>query len=152
MRSGYSAVIGLRDVYPSPRADIPSIQAVLAHGLPNNPVISEMHLAIMEVEAWFLSETTHFERVSETLKLPFIVGSGFDIVSNFGDSWEHPTEMLDRIYKLASMSYIDRHGSKTRQRILRTINALSYEEIYITVRQQLPALDDFLTSVENAFS
>ena len=104
--SGYSSIIGLRDVYPLTRADIPAIQAALVVGLPRGPVIPEMHLAVMEVEAWFLAESTHFARLHSSLTVPYIVENGIDIASTASDAWDHPTVVLHRIYKLAGMSYV----------------------------------------------
>ena len=48
--SGYTHVIGLRDVYPFNSADIPKIQRALLVGIPIGPIPAEMHLAIMEVD------------------------------------------------------------------------------------------------------
>lgn len=150
MAAGFTAVIGLRDVYPRPRTDIPKIQAMLATGLPTGPIVPQIHLAIMEIEAWFLSETLHFAQINKTLTVPFIVSKGFNIAAYHGDSWDHPALVLDGIYKLVNLRYMDRNGRKTKTRVRRTLNALSFDELYLTVRHHLPALDRFVTSVESA--
>ena len=148
--TGYTAIIGLRDVYPLACSDIPQIQAHLSAGLPTGTVTPQMHLAVMEVEAWFIGETTHFARIDHALTVPFIVGNGFDIVGNLADSWQHPAKVLDEIYRLVSKKYVDSRGQKRKRRVSRTINALSLDELYISVRKQLPAFDAFLTSIEGA--
>ena len=148
--AGYTAIIGLRDVYPLPRSDMHLIQKQLSKGLPTGPVMPQMHLAVMEVEAWFLGETTHFARVDQALTLQFIIDNGFDIVGKLADSWQHPAKVLDDIYRLANKEYVDSGGQKRKQLVLQTINALSFEELYLNVRQQLTAFDGFLTSIEGA--
>lgn len=147
-KAGYTSIIGLRDVYPKARADIPRIQAGLNAGLPNNPITPEMHLAVMETEAWFLHETTHFQRIHPSLTVPHIVSNGYDITSKLGTSWEHPAEVLDNIYKLANARYMTPQGRKIKRRIRRTIDALSIDELYFTGRNQLSDFDQFLTSLE----
>lgn len=148
--AGYTAILGLRDVYPQKQTDIPQIRKYLALGIPHGSVIPQMHLAIMEIEAWFLGETTHFARIHNSLTVPFIVSKGFDIDSRQCDSWEHPAKVLDDIYQLASARYATNDGRKTRRRVQRTTNALSMEELYIKTRREVPALDSFITSIEDA--
>lgn len=147
--AGYTAIIGLRDVYPYKHVDIPNIQKYLAVGLPNGPVSPQMHLAVMEIEAWFLGETTHFTRIHRDLTIPFIVSKGFDVEKIPCDSWEHPAEILDAIYQLVNARY-SKDGRKTRRRVLRTTRALSMEDLYLTVRGRIPALDGFISSIETA--
>jgi hypothetical protein len=147
---GFTAIIGLRDVYPRPRVEIPKIQAMLAAGLPKGPVVPQIHLAVMEIEAWFLSETSHFAQINKTLTVPYIVSRGFNIAAYPGDSWDHPAFVLDGIYKLVKLRYMDSRRRKTKSRVRRTLNALSFDELYLTVRHRLPHLDSFVTCVERA--
>ena len=148
--SGYTAIIGLRDVYPFAHADIPAIKAGLSVTLPSGAVIPEVHLAVMEVEAWFLAEATHFSRFHPALTVPFIVAGGIDVVGTNGDAWGHPAVVLHSIYKLAGMSYMSPKGQKTKRRVQRTLRALSPEELYVTVRGTMPSFDAFVRSLEAA--
>lgn len=148
--AGYTTIIGLRDVYPFDRADIEPIRKALIVGLPTAPLVPQIHLAVMEVEAWFISETTHFPKIDDTLTLPFIVGCGFDIVNRLGSSWDEPARTLDSIYKLANKSYLTASGGKKKNRVLRTLRAMSIEDLYVDVRQKLPELDGFISSIETA--
>lgn len=150
--AGYSAILGLRDVYPLKREDIPAITAGLGIGLPSGPVPTEMHLAVMEIEAWFIGEKTHFSRIHETLTVPFIVGNGFDIEGVQADGWNHPAETLDQIYRLANLSFTGARGRKDKRRVQRTLRALSLDEMYVNVQVQIPALAGFITGVETALS
>jgi hypothetical protein len=147
---GYTAIMGLRDVYPYARADIPAIQAALQLGLPGGAVAPEMHLAIMEVEAWFVAESTHFARVHPSLSPAFIVAQGIDILGTTGDAWGHPAGVLHAIYRLVGLSYMSPRGQKSRRRVQRTLRALSFDELYVNVRGATPAFDAFVTSLEIA--
>jgi hypothetical protein len=148
--AGYTSIIGLRDVFPLDRAKIPQIQKMLSNGLPSGAVTPNIHLAIMEVEAWFLGEITHFIRIDKTLTVAFIVSNGFDIETQSAESWCHPTAVLDSIYKLGATHYLDKNGKKKKRRVAKTIKALSFEELYVNLRFRLPGLNGFITSIENA--
>jgi hypothetical protein len=148
--AGYTAIIGLRDVYPLARADIPAIQAGLSPSLPTGVVTPEMHLAVMEVEAWFLAESTHFSRLHPSLAVPFIVAGGIDVAGTNGEAWGHPAGVLHAIYRLVGMSYMSPKGQKTKRRVQRTLKALSFDELYVTVRGTIPSFDAFVTSLEGA--
>lgn len=143
--SGYTHVIGLRDVYPFSSADIPKIQAALAVGIPTGPVPAEMHLAITEVESWFLDEITHFERIDSGLTDQVMTSAGFDVRNTLGADWAHPAQTLDNIYRITGKRY-----RKKISHIRRTVNALSSEELYVSVRGRSPSFDRFLSGLEVA--
>ncbi len=142
----YTHIIGLRDVFPFAHADIPKLKSALAVGLPaGGPVGVEMHLAILEVESWFLDEITHFERIDPALTHAFLVAGGFDVIATPGEAWGNPAETLDNIYKLCGKRY-----RKKLRFIQRTVNSLSPEELYVNVRSRAPSFDEFLGSLERA--
>lgn len=144
--SNYTYIIGLRDVFPLGHADIPRLQAALETGLPTGgPAPVAMHLAILEVESWFLDEITHFQRIDPSLTHVALVAGGFDVVGTLGETWANPAQTLDNIYKLCGKRY-----RKKQSHILRTVNSLSPEELYMTVRTRASSFDRFLTSLELA--
>lgn len=102
-------------------------------------------MAILEVESWFLDEITHFQRIDPSLTHATLVNGGFDVCGTLGEAWTNPAQTLDDIYKLCGKRY-----RKTRSHILRTVNSLSAEEMYVSVRQRAPSFDRFLTSLETA--
>lgn len=59
IKAGYSKILGLRDVFPFTRGDIPKLVAGLTYGLPTAGIPIEIILAVMEVEAWFVQDTSH---------------------------------------------------------------------------------------------
>jgi len=141
--AGYSLIIGLRDVHPLAHQDIPRLQKYLSTGLPNGGVPIHLHLAILEVEAWFLEELTHYARIDQNISNTDLVAGGFDYGKVRACDLGHPAMILDEIYKRAGKRY-----TKKRNRIQRTIDALSFEEMYVNVRQKSQSLDGFVHSLE----
>lgn len=122
--SGYSAVMGLRDVYGQFRyEDVPRLRRELSHGLPQTEPPVELFLAIMEIEAWFLAEHTHFPRVSADLTSDRILEKmHFDPVRDDLEQRWHPAEDLDRIYQIAGLRY-----TKQRSNVERTLELMDFQ-------------------------
>lgn len=141
--AGYSLIIGLRDVYPLGHADIPKLEANLNIGLPTGIPAIRMHLAILEIEAWFLEELTHFERIDPNLTLPIVIANGFDYLNVRAADLPNPAMTLDGIYRVVGKRY-----KKITRHIQRTVGALSYDEMYINVPSKAPSLNNFISSLE----
>ncbi|NJO94622.1 MAG: hypothetical protein HC820_10385 [Hydrococcus sp. RM1_1_31] len=65
--SGYSMIVGLRDVYPISAAQKDRLERGLQYALPKGSVPAYIVLAVMEIEAWFLAEWNHFIKVDASL-------------------------------------------------------------------------------------
>lgn len=143
----YDMIVGLRDVYPFPLIDAPKVEKDLGTGLPTGPVPIYMHLGIMEIEAWFLAETTHFERVHAGLTQPRLLAAGWDLLSVPAQQWTHPAAELHAIYSLENLAY-----KKKKKHALRTVAALSWSELQTSVRARVVEFDSFLSSLELALS
>ncbi len=145
VQAGYTRIVGLRDVYPFPREDLGKLVEKSGYGLPADGVPVDIHFAVMEVEAWFLDEISHFERVHPDLTVERIAAAGIDVQSTRGEEWDHPAEVLDRIYKVANLRY-----AKKGTQIRRTVDALSMEELYVTSRERSVSLAGFIDTLERA--
>lgn len=143
--AGYSSIIGLRDVYPFPPSAIPSLQAALGVGLPLGVIPIRIHLAVMELESWFIAEDSHFSRISPTLTSEFMAENGFDVSQVPAEQWAPAAEVLDAIYSLAGLRY-----RKTARHVKRTIRALSIPRVFSEVRLIVPELNNFVCSLEDA--
>ncbi|WP_326538604.1 hypothetical protein [Pseudorhodoferax sp.] len=151
VKAGYSSIIGLRDVYPLTQADVPRIESALNFGIPAGAVPVSIHLAVMEVEAWFLAEVSHFPRISNALSVDAIVKNGMDIRSVPPQQWHPASQTLDEIYKIAGLRYLYNDGRKTRSRISRTVKALSIDALLEnTVLANVPELSRFIESIKIA--
>lgn len=142
---GYTRIIGVRDVYPLLRTDIPALEAGKRVGLPTGPVPIDLHFAVMEVEAWFLDEITHFERIHADLTVSRLASAGFDVANSQGDTWDHPAETLNAIYQLEGRAW-----KKTGDHIRRTVQALCMESLYTNARTRSSSLSSFIESLEVA--
>lgn len=145
VKGGHELVLGLRDVYPRPHDDIPKLEREIPRYLPTGPVPVRIMLAVMEIEAWFLAETSHFARIHESLTLQRIKDElGIDLVTEDVEQREHPSEDLNRIYELAGGRYTKK-GSDVQ--IVRDM--LDYGELYLTVRHRVKHLDKFITALDS---
>lgn len=141
--AGYSLIIGLRDVYPYKHNEIVNLERLLLTGLPSGSLPIHLHLAIMEIESWFIEEITHFSRIDNEIKITNLISSGFDPANMCAHELPHPAETLCKIYQSVGKGY-----SKNKRQLQRTIDAISYEELYINTRKKAPSLEGFITSLE----
>ncbi|MCH4878513.1 DUF4276 domain-containing protein [Pseudomonas sp. TMW22090] len=143
----FKVIMGLQDLYPKTPDERERFEAGLSRGLnfPNQNI--QIFLAVAEVEAWFLSEYTHFERVDPALNLERIQAElGFD-PSSGGIETEvaHPTGKLKQIYGLVGRLYRKREAETHSM-----VSHLDFDEIYTNVRASSVSLDVFISSLEDA--
>lgn len=142
-KAGYSIIIGMRDVRPDfQRAEIPQLEQGLRTRLKTSLAPVEFILCAMEVEAWFLSEATHFERIDPVIKIEAIrLSLGFDPSADDLSLRPTPAIDLDACYQLANIRY--EKGS------VRTTNALDYLEIFAVLPARIPYLQKFIELLDN---
>ncbi|MCH7618672.1 MAG: hypothetical protein IH880_02730 [Candidatus Marinimicrobia bacterium] len=151
VKQGYSAIIGLRDVKPSfERNKIPQLRSGMHSSVSSlEPIAIDFFLSIMEVEAWFLAENTHFLRLSPDLTEERVRGEiGFFPDNNNAESLDDPSGVLTEIYALVGVEY-----DKSRAVVQRVVDELSFEDIKNIHSAVIPdlggvvgAADNFLTS------
>lgn len=146
--SGYTAIIGIRDVYPQDRNDIPKIRAGLTYQLRTSPINVLFVLAVMEIEAWFLAEYTHFSRISSALTLE-LIKSRLDFDPRIDDMQQrpHPSEDLDAIYGLVGYAY-----NKSKTNVQRTVNELDYAMVYCELTRKFGDLNNLIEGIDRYFS
>lgn len=145
---GYSLIVGLYDVYPLTHSEIQDVLDAQPIGLPNGDIPIQLHLAILETEAWFLEEITHFSRIDPNITAKELVDNGFDHNKFPAHTLPHPSKTLDEIYSSVGKRYTDNDGKKNRARIKRTVDALSFVELFDNTRHKVPSLGKFITSLE----
>lgn len=125
VRANYEQIVGVRDVIPRSRDDIQRIRDGFLFRLPNDPLTPILILAIMEIEAWFLAEYSHFARIHAALT-PERVNEelGFDPVNEDTQIRERPSKDLEDIYFLETVIY-----DKSRARVERTVDSLDFTVI-----------------------
>jgi hypothetical protein len=143
----FNVIMGLQDLFPKSFEEKEKFEAGLAKGLEFPGQTIKIFLAIAEVEAWFLSESTHFERVDPALSLDRIRAEiGFDPSSPTIETLvHHPTNKLKQIYALVNRPYRKREAETHS-----LISYLDFDEIYTTVRETSVSLDAFISCLEGA--
>ena len=147
--SGYSMIIGLRDVYPNfSREEVGKLLRGLNFRLPQEHAPTHIYLAIMEIEAWFLGEYRHLKKVSEKLTPEFIEKRlGFNPATGNMEEREHPAQDMKAVYRLAGHNYI-----KKKDRLNTVVCALDLNYFTHGLAERMPSLGKFVAGLEQFFS
>lgn len=141
---GYERILGLRDLYPKKRQDQERLSREIARVLPQTPIPCEMVLAVMELEAWFIAEHTHFGRLIPGVSAEQIRGAlNLDPASDDVRDLAHPSKALGQVYALGGHSY-----GKHEEEVERTVKHLDFAAVYTELRPRLPELDALLTPLD----
>lgn len=146
--SGYSMIVGLRDLYPIPIDDLDKLERGLKYlpkHLKKEEEFFDIVIAIHEIEAWFLSEVNHLRKVDKRLTGPFIKKYlGFDPYSDDCQNRVHPAKDLGDIYRLVGKSYTKRYWQ-----VQKLVNYLDYNYIRHQMRYDVKPLGKLITTIEN---
>lgn len=142
--SDYVQIIGIRDVRPTfTRAEIPKLEAGLGQFIDPSLIPVQFVLSIMEVEAWFLQEASHFSRLNPSIDLHVMRGAlGFDPENEDMSLRETPKRDIDDCYRLVGLSYIGANPSTT-------INALDMSIMQLQMPARIPYLRSLVDSISN---
>ena len=100
----------------------------------------------MEIEAWFLSEHSHFNRIDGNLTPEKIHSTlAFHPENDDMELRETPAEDLNRSYQIAGKSY-----GKDKNKVERTINALDFSQMYFDPKPS--SLQQLRTELESYFN
>ncbi len=141
----YQGIIALRDA-PRRRETIPRLQAELPIGIPTTPVRVVFVLAIMEIEAWFLAEHTHFTKIKDTLTIELIRTSlGFDPSADNMRLRDRPSHDLNAAYELVSERYQKGRAAQ------RTIWTLDVARLYLEMTESEPEIKRLVEAIDTFF-
>nr|VFJ77221.1 MAG: hypothetical protein BECKFW1821C_GA0114237_11184 [Candidatus Kentron sp. FW] len=147
IRKGYRCIIGMRDVLPHRREDIHHVREGFKFRLKTNPVEPFLILAVMEIEAWFLAEYSHFPRIHPNLTLERIRRElDFDPSDDDMQLRDHPAKDLEEIYFLEKIIY-----GKSRGDIERTVDNLDCSLIRSEVATRIDDLGRLVRLVQGFF-
>lgn len=150
-RAGYEKIIGLRDVRPGTLfSDIPLLEKNLRYGIKTSLSPVEIVLAIMEIEAWFLAECSHFEKIHPQITVAEIHATlGFNPLHEDMSHRATPAADLEQTYQIAGKVY--------KKPAEETVQCLDYSVLYLELAEKIPYLkrlvsgiDEFLTPVPHA--
>ncbi len=136
VEQGFRMVIGLRDLYPATRRQFRRVCQAVSRTLPRGDADTDIVLAVMEIEAWFLAEDSHFGRFVDGLGLDRIEEQlGIDLRALPVERIRHPSETLDQIYQLAGRRY-----DKRRRTVRHVIDSLDFRRLYEEVPTEVKSL------------
>jgi len=146
--SGYSCIVGVRDLYPLAVDELPRLEKglnFLPHYLKDCKDLFDIIVVVQEVETWFLAETNHFMKVDKRLTGRFIEKHlGYNPYEVNPLTRKHPSEDLGRIYKLVGKSY-----TKKFWQIDKLVKRLDFKNIRQDIRYDMPPLNSLITIIEN---
>lgn len=149
VNAGFIGIIAIRDVYPDHMpADIPILRRALRYGLHTKPIDPLFVLGVMEIEARFLAEHSHFPRIHAGLTLARIIADvGFDPSTDDMQARACPHKDLNTIYQLERKAY-----GKNQKSINRTVNRLDYNCVYLELVGKFPDLQKLTASLDGFFA
>lgn len=144
-QADYSKILGIRDVRPNfSLADVPRLEANLPVGI--DPLLApvEFILAIMEIEAWFLAETTHFSRIDIAITVDAIKAAlNFDPRNDDMQQRPVPSDDLRNCYAIGKKRY-----GKSEAQVQKTLDVLDYALIYLELPSKFKYLKKLIDSIE----
>jgi len=142
--AGYSKILCIRDVFPRfTHAEIPALEAGLPRFVKTKPIVVDFILSIMEVEAWFLAQASHFPKIDPVITVAAIKETlGFDPTHDDMQTRPAPADDLGRCYALGGKVY-QKHFAR------QTVDALSYEDIYVNLAAKFPYLRRLVELIES---
>lgn len=140
---GYSSLIGIRDVRPNfTYGDIPKLETSLPKYIKTKPAPVTFILAIMEIEAWFLAEATHFPRIDPSITVAAIkTNLGFDPENDDMELRLCPSDDLNACYAIGGKTYV-KHDAKV------AVDALDYALIYTRLRTTIKYLNRLIAAID----
>lgn len=148
--TGYKTIIGLRDAFPTAKnlAEVAKLRRLLNYKVDSRSNEVAFILSGMEIEAWFISEHTHFERISKKLtldqvrKVIHLDPRTDDVQKRLNPGWD-----LDAIYRRANKKY-----TKDEFSIRRTITALDFERVHLELGEKFDDLKLLIKKIDKFLS
>ncbi len=146
-KKNYIRIIGIRDVRPRySYAEIPKLEAYLPKYIKTSWAPVTFILSIMEMEAWFLAETTHYQKIDPSITVAKIkTRLGFDPENDNMEKRLNPTDDLKACYAIGKKLY-EKSKAKT------TVDALDFALIYMALRSKINYLDELISAIDEFLS
>lgn len=142
--SGYSKIICHRDLRPNiALSDLEKFERNLPYKVPTKPIAVQFVLSIMEVEAWFLAEHTHFARIDPAISCAAIsTALGFDPSTDDMQLRANPADDLGDCYAIAGKQY-------NKLNTQPTISAIDCTQIFLDVAPKFRHLQRFCDEIND---
>lgn len=141
---GFRSIIGIRDVHPRLHGEIPQIRKDFVTYTQHQPISPLLVLAVMEIEAWFIAEHSHFAKCHDGLTDDVVKSVlGFDPKTHDVEQVVNPASVLQKVYSSVGVGY-----KKKRKHVERTVQLLDYARLYIELAQRIPDLSAFIRCLD----
>ena len=128
-----------------PKNKLQKVKDSLNVGLEECDIPISITVSVLETEAWFIKEASHFEKIDEILTIEHIANNtGLDISVVAAEDINAPAETLNSIYNLVGLEY-----KKKNWQVQLTVQNLDYLIIYDTLKAQIAALGEFVDSIDD---
>jgi hypothetical protein len=147
----FQKIIGIRDVYPDfKNSEIQkhrdTVNSTFCKRISSTHEVSFL-LAVMEIEAWFLAEYSHFIKINKKITLSRIkIELGIDLENDDLSKREQPSKDLSDIYWLEAIEY-----DKSKKIILSILNSMSQKMMHDYVRLKFSDLNNLYSELKNFF-
>lgn len=146
--SGFTSIIVLRDVYPRKVSDAPIIKEKMMQNISSSVIAPNIILAILELEAWFFAEHSHFTKIDPKLNSALVLTHlRIDPTTVSPDAIPKPADTLRSSYRLVGKTY-----NKKKSTAKRTIQALDYSLMRSTVGPRSPELTALISEIDSFFA
>lgn len=143
IKSGYSSILGFLDLYPKPKSDLHKSYYGLFFKVPQTLIPIEFVISVMEIEAWFIGESSHFEKIDVRLTEQYIQQNiGYNPANVNVENIAHPAEDMDKIFQLVGRRYL-----KKKTSLQNTINTIDFGEIYLELPAKISSLNTFISII-----
>ena len=124
--AGVSRIFGIRDLFPGKKTDeqiiLENVNRVIMD-IKSRDIITFI-IAVMEIEAWFLTDIDLFKRINPQLTADRINEQvSIDITDT--EKYPHPARIIDSIFQLVNLRY-----KKREKDVYKIANYLDYENIF----------------------
>ena len=146
-QNGYFQIIGIRDVRPDfTYGQVPQLEVGLLKYIKTSLIPVEFILAVMEIESWFLAESTHFPRIDPSITVSAIKAQlGFDPELDDLALRPNPTDDLNAAYMIGGKSY-------GKDQVKTTLDAIDYSYIYLELQYKIAYLERLGVCIETFLS
>jgi hypothetical protein len=145
---GYESLTLLRDLYPLTAGDHAGLLQNAVEELNSAPIPTELHIAIREIEAWFLGDVAVLQRMDAVLTRQFVEANANILISpGMVESIPHPAALLDHIFGRIGLRY-----KKSEDEVWSLVSKLDYVTLLAESAVQIPSLSKFLNRIDCVFA
>ena len=144
---GYERIVGIRDVRPTyDRTSIDLLRKKMWAAINKQLAPVSFVFPLMEIEAWFLAEHSHFIKIAPTVSPSAIQQAlGFNPETDDMSVRDTPADDLHDCYQLAGFAY-------NKANAMRTVNALDMTFMWADLAGRVPALRRLVRIVNDFLS